>query len=422
MAALAAALAALFVLREFRATRGVAIHSLGALFAGVGVGFALQPRRLAPESLSSGAGYYFAASPLGHVFDAKETTDGLLAVARRDDEGRPVSALLLNGTLYAGDSRETGSRYELAEYPMIHTRSRTRALVIGYGTGALAHAFGAAGFDHVDTAEPTADTIAFANAHFGSLNDAAFAGASLEVFFCSGRAMVLLSHEHYDVISVTGRNMSFRGESMLHDREFYELARSRLAAGGVLQDSIDLGRMDFDDVVSLIATLRSAFDHVTLYAEGAQGIFVACPRLCPALPDAFAQLKVRPEASQRGILAQPAARAGEHQSIAGQSRGPWHPRRGPHLQRRQHESGVQHAAQHCSRRRRFTTYDEETTFVVFDTAPIASRATAAITVRAMQAAINVAQTEPRPWRKGRAFPAELSRRRQRRPTSSFERG
>ncbi|HEV3193518.1 MAG TPA: hypothetical protein VGY54_23580, partial [Polyangiaceae bacterium] len=295
-AALAMALAALVALCEFRAARAAGSRAFAALVAGVGVGFLIQPRKLSPESLSSGAGYYFAASPWGQVSDAKESSDGLLALARREDEGRPVSALLLNGMLYSsGDVR---SRYKAAIYPMIHTRGRTRALVIGYGTGALAHAFEVAGFDHVDIAEASANTIAFANAHFGSSIDTAFVRPSAEVHICSGRAMVSLSLETYDVISVAGRNMSLRGESMLHDREFYMLARSRLAVGGVLQDSVDLGRMDFDNLVSWIATLRSAFDHITLYAEGTRGVVVACPQSCAAGPDAFAELKLQPETSQ----------------------------------------------------------------------------------------------------------------------------
>jgi spermidine synthase len=67
----------------------------------------------------------------------------------------------------------------------------------------------------------------------------------------------------------------FAGATNLYSQEFYRLARSRLADGGVFQQWVQLHHIGKDEVASIITTVQSVFPHVALWVFGGQGIIVA---------------------------------------------------------------------------------------------------------------------------------------------------
>jgi hypothetical protein len=90
-----------------------------------------------------------------------------------------------------------------------------------------------------------------------------------------GRNLLLLGESRFDLISIEISSIWFAGAASLYNREFYRLAKQRLAADGVLQQWLQLHRLSPADILSVIATVRTEFRYVSLYVIGQQGILVA---------------------------------------------------------------------------------------------------------------------------------------------------
>jgi spermidine synthase len=110
-----------------------------------------------------------------------------------------------------------------------------------------------------------------------------------------GRNALLVSTDRYDVIGIEITSIWFAGAANLYSREFYEIARSRLSPGGVLQQWIQMHHIRQRDLASVLATVRSVFAHVVLYAHGNQGILVAAEHPLVFSPERARQLEQRPE-------------------------------------------------------------------------------------------------------------------------------
>ena len=110
------------------------------------------------------------------------------------------------------------------------------------------------------------EVVALAKRYFGLKES-----PSLQVVVKDGRIFLNRTRERYDVIMVD----SYRGPFVpfhLMTREFFETAKARLAPGGVLVQNIEPTTMLFE---AALATLRSVFDRVDLYAAGGNVVAVA---------------------------------------------------------------------------------------------------------------------------------------------------
>jgi predicted membrane-bound spermidine synthase len=234
--------------------------------------------RLDYETLSSGANVYFSAQAWGKVVDHAESIDGgLTTVTRRETPLPVVNTLLTNGKFQGNDAMdgEMQAQIGFALAPLLHQDQRGQALVIGYGTGATARVFHEAGFSKVDIAELSGDIVRMADRHFSAVNASVSAAPGVELHVTDGRNLLLLSERQYDVVSIEISSIWFAGAASLYNKEFYELVRSKLSPGGVLQQWVQLHRLTPIDVFSIIATVRSEFKYVSVYMIGAQGIIVA---------------------------------------------------------------------------------------------------------------------------------------------------
>jgi len=90
-----------------------------------------------------------------------------------------------------------------------------------------------------------------------------------------GRNALLVSTERYDIIGIEISSIWFAGAANLYSREFYAITRARLAPGGVLQQWVQFHHMRRRELASVLATVRSVYPHVALFAHGNQGIIVA---------------------------------------------------------------------------------------------------------------------------------------------------
>ncbi|MFO0676404.1 MAG: fused MFS/spermidine synthase [Polyangiaceae bacterium] len=255
---------------------GVAV----AIAAGL---FVVAPKSFDLTRLASGANVYFQRQAYGTVVDHAESSDGgLTTVAESDQDGRRVLTLLTNGKFQGDDSedREVPSQFGIALTPIRHTEARSRALVIGYGTGASARAVEGAGFRTTDVVDLSSDIVRMANRHFASINDLVSTKPDVRTVITDGRNYLTLTKDTFDLVSMEISSIWFAGAASLYNREFYALARGRLSARGVLQQWIQLHRLSADDIATVLRTIRTEFDHVWLYFVSRQGVIVACAWDC----------------------------------------------------------------------------------------------------------------------------------------------
>jgi predicted membrane-bound spermidine synthase len=241
--------------------------------------FALQPKSFNTTLLASGANLHFQFRNYGMVIDHADSLDGgLTAVAAsQSNETGELKTLLTNGQFQGNNSLPGDMKTQLsfATTPLLQTLERTRALVIGYGSGVSARAIAEAGFKQVDIVESSRDLMKLSNEHFSAVNARISEQAGVTPYLADGRNYLLLQNKRYDLISIELTTTWFAGGSPLYNQEFYELAAKRLTDRGVLQQWVPLHNVYQTDIASILSTVRAVFPDVRLYTVGAQGIIIA---------------------------------------------------------------------------------------------------------------------------------------------------
>jgi len=287
-----------------------------ALFAGTAVVVVISPlAHLDYEAVGSGANVYFTPTNWGRVIAHAESIDGgLTTVTARDTTDGIVKTLLTNGKFQGMDAihGEMQAQMGFALAALLHQDHRERALVIGYGTGVTSRVIHDAGFKQLDIAELSRDVIQLADAHFDKVNNRVTSSPGVHLNVTDGRNLLLLSSQQsgYDLICMEISSIWFAGAASLYNREFYSLARSRMAPDGVLEQWVQLHHLTPTDVLSVITSLRAEFRYVSLYVIGSQGILIATNSEEHKSPSAAAIQKLETVdtlQSIRSILSRPIA-------------------------------------------------------------------------------------------------------------------
>jgi len=139
-------------------------------------------------------------------------------------------------------------------------------LVICLGVGNTASAFAAfpiETLDIVDLSEGCFEVAPlFEETNLGVLED-----PRVRTFAEDGRNFLLRTDKRYDVIEIEPPAMHTDGVVYLYTREFHELARSRLAPGGVLTHWYDASQLDHFALGALLRTGLSVMPHATLWTR-----------------------------------------------------------------------------------------------------------------------------------------------------------
>jgi spermidine synthase len=245
----------------------VALLALGAFAVG-----AVLPRWNLVE-LTSGANVYFEATTLPDAIEMvrEDVHGGVTTVVRSGD----ILGLYTNGKFQGNNSYEMEAQRAFAHIPCVLARRHERAFAIGLGTGTTVGTLAAYPFSRIDVAEISPAITFAAGTYFADVNGGVLGDPRVRVLDEDGRNALLVSTEAYDLIGIEITSIWFAGAANLYSREFYDIVRRRLAEGGVLQQWIQMHHMRRRDLASVLATVRSAFAHVAMYAHGNQGILVA---------------------------------------------------------------------------------------------------------------------------------------------------
>ncbi len=243
----------------FAVALGVAVIAAGGIF-----------ERLLPGS-----------SPFDQVVVGQHRRAQLLA--HRDDLTASVSvvegedrsrALRINGFEMAIDD-ETGSYMPMMTHlPMLLHPHPRKVLVICLGTGATAGAALYYPEARVDVVEINRAVLDFAP-WFESSNHSVFNDPRARMIVDDGRNYLLTTSETYDVVTSEPMPPTHAGVVNLYSREYYELARQRLAPGGLLVQWLPFHLLKGGEALDILRTVRSVFPETTLWMHALTGLIVA---------------------------------------------------------------------------------------------------------------------------------------------------
>ncbi|MFO0551142.1 MAG: spermidine synthase [Polyangiaceae bacterium] len=203
----------------------------------------------------------------------REDTEGGVTSVTQSVEG--VRTLLTNGKFQGNDSWEMHAQQFFAHYPSIFVRKFDRALVVGVGTGTTLGTLTGYPYKNVDVVEISPAIVEASKLYFNDLGGFAFSDPRVTASIADGRNFLLVNDKSYDLISMELSSIWFAGSGSLYSREFYRLAHSRLAQGGVLQQWIQLHHIRPRDLATVLHTIRLEFQHVLFFYGGGQGIILA---------------------------------------------------------------------------------------------------------------------------------------------------
>lgn len=262
-------------------------------------------------------------------FFREDFTTGFVTVVSSSlrDRAAPVRVLLQNGKFDADNSDEMPAQLGFGLVAALHAPAHDRAFVIGCGSGQTLGLISRLGFARVDLAELSPAHLAAARAEFADINAHVLDRPNVAVHVEDGRNFLLRSRTAYDLIQIEISSVWFAGATNLYSREFYALARTRLAPGGVLVQWVQLHHLTPRELAVIFATAQSEFSSVSIWQVGKQACLLAsdrAPTLNPAIwrqwrddpalfderlitnivtPAAFAATEVVPAAKLRALLA-----------------------------------------------------------------------------------------------------------------------
>jgi spermidine synthase len=243
--------------------------------------------------LTSGANVYFESGPEpdGIEMVREDVHGGVTTVMRQGD----MLTLYTNGKFQGNNGYELEAQRAFAHIPCLLAERHERAFTIGLGTGTTAGTLAAYPFRSIEVAEISPAIAHAAQTYYGSINGHVFADPRFRLLHEDGRNALLVSTKRYDIIGIEISSIWFAGAANLYSREFYALSRARLAPGGVLQQWVQFHHTRRRELATVLATVRSVFPHVALYAHGNQGIIVAGDAPLVMSPARTALLAARPE-------------------------------------------------------------------------------------------------------------------------------
>ena len=159
---------------------------------------------------------------------------------------------------------------------MLARPSARSLLVVGLGGGTALETVPST-VERIDVVEIEPEVVA-ANRAVGDRRwRDPLADPRLHLHLNDARNALLLTDTRFDAIVSQPSHPWSAGASHLYTREFFELAKSRLAPDGVFTQWIGFGFVDESLFRSLLATLTAVFENVRVYSPPPQGgaLFIA---------------------------------------------------------------------------------------------------------------------------------------------------
>jgi spermidine synthase len=184
--------------------------------------------------------------------------------------------LRINGKADGSNGRGDLDTQTLAAHMgvLTHPGEVKKVLLVGIGAGITAGSLLAHGIERLDVVEISPAVLDAAKL-FSADNRAALNDPRCHVHIEDARTFLTLSPEKYDLIVSVPSNPWVTGVSGLFSRDFFRVARERLAPGGRMVQWIHTYESNEALVKLVVRTLRDSFEHGTTWLGAADMLLVA---------------------------------------------------------------------------------------------------------------------------------------------------
>ncbi len=236
---------------------------------------ALTPARWDPRVMVGGVSVYVkrfvgaqnpvalfrgAASSQQLVF-YREGLNSTVAVERTER----MTSLRVDGKVDASNGSDMATQLMLGHLPLLLHPRPERVLVIGLGSGVTVGAIAQHPIVRAIDVVELEPAVVEASGFFVRENRGVLQDPRVRLVIADGRNFILASPGRYDVISSEPSNPWMAGVANLFSRDFYQLARRRLADGGIMVQWIHGYNLFPRELRTVVATFRSVFPHSTLW-------------------------------------------------------------------------------------------------------------------------------------------------------------
>jgi spermidine synthase len=236
------------------------------------------------------------------LFYKEEVTDTVMVTENEQGE-RLIRYADGRGT--AGTGTVVGDRMYGHLPLMLHPEPR-KVLQICFGVGNSLSAVLQHPVELVDAVELSPGVLEAAP-FFSSTNRDSMDDPRVNMIINDGRNFLLTSNELYDVIRLDPPELHTRGVVNLYTKEFYELARERLAPGGIFSIWINNVMTPEEEIKMLLRTMAQVFPYVSVWHDPMMFSWIINGSMAPHDPDlevletAFARPEVAADMTSIGI-------------------------------------------------------------------------------------------------------------------------
>ncbi|MSQ97671.1 MAG: hypothetical protein EXR85_00005 [Xanthomonadales bacterium] len=190
-----------------------------------------------------------------------EGLEGTVSVVQEEVQ----RALRINGKVDASSESDLQSQVSAGQLAaLIHPKPRN-ALLIGLGSGVTAGAL----LTHRSIGELTvlemSPQVVEASAFFADTNRHALEDSRLKLVSADARNYVLAARQQWDLIVSEPSNPWISGVSNLFTEDFFRLAKTRLAPGGIMTQWFHSYSVTAEDVKSVLHAFSSNYAYVTIW-------------------------------------------------------------------------------------------------------------------------------------------------------------
>lgn len=214
-----------------------------------------------------------AGSPDGlrRVLDAyrlvfyREGVQSVVSVVERPTLGRGrYLALAVDGKVDASTGADMSTQVLSGHLPLLVHPAPREVLVVGLASGVTVGSVARHPVDsvHVVEIEPAMPAAARA---FGAFNHRVLADPRVRLVLDDGRHFLAVTRRRFDVIISEPSNPWMSGPARLFTREFFELARARLAPGGLLAQWVPLYGLEPEHLRVLLRTFLTVYPHALAF-------------------------------------------------------------------------------------------------------------------------------------------------------------
>ncbi len=198
--------------------------------------------------------------------------DGLTATVSVHREG-PTTLLRVNGKTDASNGLDMHTQLMVGHLPLLLHPGARSVLIVGLGSGVTVGAVAGHQVERVDVVE-IEPAVVPASEFFRRENRDVLRDRRVHLVTGDARNVLLASDRRWDVIISEPSNPWISGVATLFTEEFYALARSRLAPGGVMVQWIDGYTLRPEDLKMVVKTFRTAFPATTVWNAQALSDFI----------------------------------------------------------------------------------------------------------------------------------------------------